>query len=417
MRAVTPDAAVPRATLLTIAHRFGTPAYAYDLRRIKAQVRRIRSVLPERTDVLYSIKANPSLGVCQLLAAEGLGADTASVGELMIATAAGFRSDGIMVTGPHKPRELLATARAMPHALISVDSVDELHMMAAQRWPGRLLLRLRPDFDSGAAIYMGSSGRFGIPFDQLPEVRRCVARSSMRIAGFHVFSGSQILGGPAAAASLRGAFELATRAAAVLEVEAEVIGLGGGFGVPYGPGQPELDLAPVAKELARQRAVAPTVRLLIELGRYLTAPAGYYLTTVLGTQTRQSRPAVVVDGGQHQRPDLCGLDLARRAYPPVPLTRSAAWRCTATDVLGCLCLPADVLAEAVPLPQLTAGDVLAFANAGAYGLSAGANGFISHPVPPEIAFDGERVQLLRHRGAARAALRDQLSLFDHRNLA
>jgi len=81
-----------------------------------------------------------------------------------------------------------------------------------------------------------------------------------------------------------------------------------------------------------------------------------------------------------------------------------------TDVLGCLSLPADVLAEARSLPELTPGDVLAFANAGAYGLGASPFSFHGHPAPAEVAFEGTRVAVLRARQAGRSVLEGQARL-------
>ena len=120
---------------------------------------------------------------------------------------------------------------------------------------------------------------------------------------------------------------------------------------------------------------------MLELGRYVVAQAGWYLTTVIARQTHQGRPAVVVDGGSHQRGDLCGLGLRRRAFAPLALTgRDGVLR--ATDVLGCLSLPGDVLTESGLLPHLSPGDVLAFPNAGAYGLTASPTLFHGHPALP-----------------------------------
>jgi diaminopimelate decarboxylase len=141
----------------------------------------------------------------------------------------------------------------------------------------------------------------------------------------------------------------------------------------------------------------------------VVAPSGWYLTAVLAAQTHGGRPAVVVDGGSHQRADLCGLGLRHRAHPPAVLgtPRGPA---TPTDVLGCLSLPADVLAEARPLPPLVPGDVLAFGNAGAYSLAASALSFHAHPAPAEVAFDGPRVEVLRERPPLRAVLAGQVRL-------
>src|SRR5207302_10128502 len=177
--------------------------------------------------------------------------------------------------------------------------------------------------------------------------------------GFHVFAGSQVLAAEGVIHHLRSGLDLARRAADLLGFVPEIIDIGGGFGIPYGPDDQEMDLAQVADELGRLVKRAAPARLVMELGRYFVAKAGWYLTTVLGQQTHRGRKAVVVDGGTHQRGDLCGLGLRQKAFAPVPLVaRTGAL--TPTDVLGCLSLPSDVLAEARPLPPLSLGDVLAF---------------------------------------------------------
>jgi diaminopimelate decarboxylase len=205
---------------------------------------------------------------------------------------------------------------------------------------------------------------------------------------------------------LRGGLELSLRAAGALGITPEVIDLGGGFGIPYGPEDRELDLAAVGAELRGLAEQTAPARLVVELGRYIVAPAGWYLTTVIARQTHGGRPAVVVDGGSHQRGDLCGLGLRQKAFPPVVLNARASAR-TPTDVLGCLSLPADVLAEARPLPALEVGDVLAFPNAGAYTLGASPFSFHAHPAPAEVAFDGQQQAVLRPRGSVRSVLEGQ----------
>lgn len=400
----------PIPTLRAIARTYGTPAYAYDLWQLKSQVHRLRAALPQGIEVLYSVKANPSLGLCQLLAGEGLGAEVASIGELILALEAGFPPSRVLLNGPHKPGPLLQRVSTLPEVTVSVDSVDELlKLTRCLHNEHRMILRLRPDFEPSGEVCMGSESRFGITLDQLAGLRRWVSEGQGRVIGFHIYPGSQLLDAAQAMRNLRGAVDMALRAADLLDIAPEMVSLGGGFGTPYGPGQTELDLSQMSDELAQQCARIRPARPVLELGRYLVAAPGYYLTTVLGSQTRGVRPAVVVDGGTHHRPDLCGLDLPRRSFPPHVLDGDGTERIL-TDVLGSLCLPWDVLAEAAPLPPLSAGDVLAFANAGAYGLSSAPAAFISHPAPPEIAFDNEHLTLLRHRAHPNAVLRDQEGL-------
>jgi diaminopimelate decarboxylase len=406
-RSAPPSDEVVRA-LRAVAERFGTPTYAYDLDQLRAQVGRLRSTLPPAVDLLYSLKANPSLGLCHEFARMGLGADVASAGELLVALEAGISPGRICVAGPYKTPETLAHVRTTGGPILSVDSLSELETLAGGSYRYRALLRLRPEFASSAVVKTGHDSRFGVPWDELPRCRDHVASSGVAVVGFHVFAGSQVLDSDAVVRQLRGALELSLRAAEVLGVTPEILNLGGGFGVPYGPDEQELDLDPIADELARLVDRAAPARIVIELGRYLVARAGWYLTTVVGHQTWRGRSAVVVDGGVHQRTDLCGLDLRASAMPPVALDRSDPVLAP-TDVLGCLLLPDDVLAESCALPRLGVGDVLGFGTAGAYGLSAAPSAFLGHPLPAEVAFDGGRVEELRPRPAAHAWLEGQLA--------
>jgi diaminopimelate decarboxylase len=407
-----PPVEAPVQILREIARRYGTPTYAYDLGRIREQVAKLQAHLPPTVDVLYSLKANASLGLCGYIAGCGLGADVASAGELATARAAGFPPARILVSGPDKSPAVLAQLEAAPEALLSVDSVSELRLLAGRDRPHRALLRLRPDFCSFAACAVGPDARFGVPWEELPRCRDYVHASGIRVVGFHVFAGSQVLQAEGILHHLRGALALALRAADVLGLTPEVLDLGGGFGIRYGPEEGELDLAPVAEELRSLVPRAAPARLLLELGRYVVAPSGWYLTTVLAEQTYRGRPAVVVDGGSHQRADLCGLGLRTKALPPV-LLESRAAPLVPTDVWGCLSLPGDVLAESRLLPPLAPGDVLAFPNAGAYGLAASPLHFHGHPVPAEVAFEGPRLELLRVRQSVRDLLDGQTLLRQH----
>lgn len=396
----------PVQTLLDFVRQHGTPTYAYDLGSIRSQVARLQAQIPHEVDVVYSLKANASLGLCGALAGCGLGADVASAGELATAVEAGFPPERIFVSGPDKSPAMLAQLRFVPKALLSVDSLSELRLLANLDRPHRALLRLRPDFCSFAARSAGPDSRFGLVADDLPSCRPYLAARGIQVVGFHVFAGSQVLDADGIIHHLRGALEQSLRAAKVLGLSPQIINLGGGFGIPYGSDDGELDLALVGGELRSLVDRAAPARLMLELGRYLVAQAGWYLTTVIAQQTHQGRRAVVVDGGTHQRGDMCGLGLRRKAFPPTVLAGPSS-PLTPTDVLGCLSLPSDVLAESSPLPPLSPGDVLAFPNAGAYGLTASPTLFHGHPPPAEVAFAGTMTELIRGRQSARSLLEGQ----------
>lgn len=403
-----------RGILLEIARRYGTPTYAFDLTRLRTQVLKLQNHLPAQVEILYSLKANASLGICDVFAECGIGADVASAGELATAIAAGFAAERIFVAGPYKLPETIAQLRELPEAVVSVDSPSELRALLDKKIRNRLVLRLRPDFGSLAVVSAGHESRFGFTVSDLPACRNLLNSGAGDVIGFHVFAGSQVLRAENVVEHLRGAYQLSLRAAEALGITPSLLNLGGGFGIPYGPDDRELDLRPIEEALAhilldstRLRApAAPPLRLVLELGRYLVAQAGWYLTSVVGHQSYQGRTAVVVDGGTHQRADMCGLCLRSKARPPLVLDAASSSQ-TPTDVWGCLSLPADVLVEACPLPPLSPGNVLAFPNAGAYGLWSSPALFHGSPLPAEVGFEESTIQVMRERQSAHSILQDQ----------
>ena len=400
---------LPPATseiLVEIAARFGTPSYAFDIRRIRQQVDKLRLHLPDQVELLYSFKANASLGICDVLEDCGVGAEVASAGELATAIEAGFSDQRIFVTGPFKSAETLSLLENLPAAVISVDSPGELEALSELAIPQAVVLRLRPDFGSCAVVEAGSESRFGFTAADLGRAAELLDSSPIELLGFHIFSGSQMLDTSALNDQLGRAMELALRSADRLGIQPSLINLGGGFGIPYGPTDEEIELAVLGEALARQVELASPARIVVELGRYLVAQSGWYLTSVLDQQTLQGRRAVVVDGGTHQRGDMCGLNLSTDAHPPHLLAAEQS-PLEATDVLCCLSLPSDILARAAMLPTTVAGQVLAFANAGAYGVWSSPAAFHGSPLPAEVAFDGTSIQLMRERKPAQGILDGQ----------
>ena len=395
--------------LREIAERYGTPAYAYDVQRLRSQADKLRRNLPDAVQLFYSLKANASLALCEILAVEGLGADVASAGELVTAVEAGFSPEDIFVAGPYKAPETMSLLGKLPEAIVSADSLSELQSLADAKLANRIVIRLRPDFPSSAAVAAGPADRFGVTFDELLRVAKEVASLRLNIVGFHVFAGSQVLEADAVIQHLRGSVELALRTADALGITPEFLNLGGGFGIPYRASVDELDLLTIGDELASLLQSAAPARLALELGRYLIAQCGWYLTSVVGHQSYGDCQSVVVDGGTHQRADLCGLGLRRTADPPRVLTAPSS-ALEPTNVLGCLSLPADLMAEGSLLPPLSPGDVLAFGNAGAYGLWSSPVLFHGHTLPAEVAFEGSEITVIRDAQPADRILDGQRNL-------
>jgi diaminopimelate decarboxylase len=229
---------------------------------------------------------------------------------------------------------------------------------------------------------------------ELPRCRECLSRFDF--AGFHVYLKTQVLHADVVIENLRRALECSRRATDILGQKPAMINFGAGLGVPYKIEDSPLDFEALAARMKHESDLLAPAPVVLELGRFIVAEAGWYLTSVVGHQRCGEVEAVVVDGGTHQRADLCGVGLRAGSRPPLVLSNSRAvprW----TTVLGCLCLPSDILADKVLLPPLDVGDVLAFPNAGAYGATASPLDFLCHSHPAEATFDGDRISSVRER--------------------
>jgi diaminopimelate decarboxylase len=371
--------------LLRIAERYGTPTYAYDLAAVRRQIGRLLHAYSP-TGIRYSLKANPSIALCRIIANAGVQADVSSAGELAIALKAGFSASNISLSGPYKSPELVDHVATVGSVTLSIDSVSELEQLARKGRRYRILLRLKQNTDP--ALGRGQPvERFGIDLSELPRCREHL--SHFDFAGFHVYLKTQILQVEVVIENLRRALECSRQATDILGQKPALINFGAGLGVPYKIEDTPLDFEALAARMKHESHLLAPAPVVLELGRFVVAEAGWYLTPVVGHQRCGEVDAVVVDGGTHQRADLCGVGL-RGSRPPMVLSTSGA-PLRRTTVLGCLCLPSDILAEEVLLPPLEVGDVLAFPNAGAYGATASPLDFLCHSHPAEATFDGDQV--------------------------
>lgn len=405
---------VPAAEL---AARFGTPLYVFAADVLRRRTARVRATLGPRVALLWSVKANPSIAVTACLREAGAGAEIASIGELHVALAAGHAPGGLRFAGPGKTDAELDAALALGLGVFHVESrgeVDSLaRLAAARRRTAQVAIRVNlPQELAGSRLRMGGgSSRFGVDADQVPELARAIAAApALTLVGLHVYGGTQCFD---AAAFVAHATALAERTAAWEQdglgpfVELDV---GGGFGCAVFDGDPtfDLDAAGVGLRALIARHDRPQRRWFVELGRFLAAPAGVYLTRVVRTKTSGGERHAVLDGGLHHAAAAAGLGTIVKRAPLV----CAADRLRAADrepvtLGGPLCTPADQFGRGIELPPLAAGDLVAVLHAGAYGLTYSPRDFLSHPAPAEVMVDGGEPRLARARGEPTDALRGQ----------
>ena len=390
--------------LIRIAHHVGTPAYVYDAAVIRSRYDRLRAALddiPHR--IHYSVKANSTLAVLQLLESLGAGADIVSAGELARAQAAGFAPERVVFSGVGKRPDELAAAVDAGVGLINVESAVEVGLLAdiAGRAGRRVAVgvRVNPDVTADTHPYTRTAGRgikFGVPLDQALAVALSVHGSpdlTLRSLGVHI--GSQVADPApyAAAAAALATLVTAVRAEGVETLES--IDLGGGFAVRYQDEGGELDPERFV-EAVRAAVEGTGLTLLVEPGRSLVAEGGALLTRVLYRKHSGGREIAVVDAGMNDlmRPSLYGAEHPIEVVSPVD--EADPGTPPAIDVVGPLCESGDFLGLGRRLPGAAPGALLAVRAVGAYGFCMSSH-YNSRPRAAEVMVDGDRWAIIRAR--------------------
>jgi diaminopimelate decarboxylase len=388
-----------------LAHLYGTPLYVTSEDRIVEQFQSYTSALLARypkVQVLFAAKANGNLAVMRALARIGAGADVFSSGELGLALEAGMPSEKLLFNGSSKtPHDLqLAIEKEVK---VSVDSLDELHQLdAAAQAAGKkvkIAFRVNPALEvpTHPKIATGlATSKFGIPHPEIPAAyREALACENIQPVGIHCHIGSQILDIEpfvrAAEVMVQIAQEL-TR----IGVKLEFIDLGGGLGIPY---HHDTDPAPTPEDYASKvipafragiEACGITPELWVEPGRFLVADSTILLTRVNSTKSAHKKFANV-DAGFNLliRPAMYD------AYHEVIVANKADSPLTTEyTVTGPICETGDILAADRKLPQITAGDIIAILDTGAYGFAMSSQ-YNCRPRCPEVLIHESQVSLMR----------------------
>ncbi|WP_374511438.1 pyridoxal-dependent decarboxylase, exosortase A system-associated [Niveibacterium sp.] len=382
--------------LSRLAARVGqTPFYAYDRDLLAQRITELRNTLPAGVQLHYAMKANPMPALVSFIAARVDGLDVASGRELRVALDSGMDPQEISFAGPGKSLAELEQAIASG-VLLNIESAREARLLSdiSERtgWAARVAVRVNPDFElKSSGMKMGGGPKqFGVDAENVPSLLAEIGQLGLQFEGFHLYAGSQNLRAESIVEAQQKSFELCLRLAESAPSAVRSFNLGGGFGIPYFPGEQRLDLAPVADNLARlqQEAAsrAPGSRLVIELGRYLVGEAGIYVARVVERKLSRGHVFLVTDGGMHHHLAASGNfgQVIRKNYPVAIGNRMGSSDTENVSVVGPLCTPLDLLADKMDLPRAQGGDLVVVFQSGAYGFTASPRDFLSHPQPLEV---------------------------------
>jgi diaminopimelate decarboxylase len=372
-----------------------TPFYAYARTHLSERVAALRQIVPAEVHLHYAIKANPMPAVVSHMSRLVDGLDVASALEMQTALDCGIEPELISFAGPGKSVAELRSAVAAG-IVLNVESEREIERLVAiardTALRPKVAVRVNPDFELKTSGMKMSGGpkQFGIDAERVPGLLMKMRDMPLEFVGFHIFSGSQNLKAEAIIDAQQKAVALGIELARSAPGPVRTLNIGGGFGIPYFPGEQPLEVTAIGanlRELVATVAKAlPGAHLAIELGRYLVGEAGVYVCKVLDKKISRGQTFLITDGGLHHHLAASGNfgQVIRKNYPVLIGNRARGSQREVANVVGPLCTPLDTLADRMDLAAADVDDLVVVFQSGAYGLTASPHGFLSHPAPVEI---------------------------------
>ncbi|MBQ7712836.1 MAG: diaminopimelate decarboxylase [Clostridia bacterium] len=411
--------------VVALAEKYGTPLMLLDEDRIRENIRVYKAAMREHFGAdsfpLFASKALCFKGVYRIAKEEGIGVDAVSVGELYTAEAAGFDLARAYFHGNNKTDADIAFGVEHGVGTFVADNADELYALEAYLAKTdkrqRVLLRISPGIDPHTfkAVVTGSvDSKFGSPIatGQAEEITRlALSLPHVDLAGFHCHIGSQIFDHE----PFVDAADAMLRFIALIRAETGFtpteLNLGGGLGVKYVEGQPEIDYAEVIGEMAaviKLRAAEIGIdlpRIVLEPGRSLVADAGMTLYTVGSVKSITGyKNYVSIDGGMPDNPRYALYESPYTLYNASRADAPADFLCS---VVGRCCESGDIIQEGVTLPKPVRGEIVAVAVTGAYNYSMASN-YNRIPRPAVVMLRGGADSLAVRRESNEDMIRNEV---------
>ena len=390
-----------------VADRYGTPFFLYDVDVFRANVERVRAAFERQVAIYFAVKANPNLELLRSIRTIVDGLDVSSIGEYEQAKLAGYAPKSLSFAGPAKTAAELRPVIEDEIGSISVESqreLDKIARIAAKAGVrANVTIRVNPLKNSRAfGLRMGGKAtQFGIDEEDLTSVAKVVVAQQKHISfvGIHVYAGSQGFDDKLLANGILDTIRICQDVEHATGMRCESINFGGGFGVSHGSAKKTVDLSAV---YARVKTDFDDLKkngnrqLVFELGRFLVANAGIYVSRAVSTKQSRGKAFVVVDGGLHHHLAAAGMFGVgiRTNYEVRNLTQPGADRISC-NVAGPSCNPTDLLGVNLTLPSPAIGDLIGIMTSGSYAFTASPLLFLGRPTPAEILLENGEIRLAR----------------------
>ncbi len=399
-------AKLTKEQLLSAAGEYGTPVYVYHAERINEQyLRLINAFKGTDSRFFYAAKALTNIHVLRYIREIGCNVDCSSINEARLALYAGFEPSNILYTSNNIAFEEIEEAKNLG-IHINIDSISNLEKFGKKYGHSYPVgIRLRPNIMAGGNLKISTghaASKFGVPLEDIEQVLKVQKETGLFIRTLHIHTGSEIKDVEVFAKGIEVLLDVAQHFS-----ELEVIDLGGGFKVPYKPGEEGTDIEKLGQKVKEEfeeyeKKYNRHLQVWFEPGKFMVSEAGYFITKVNVLKQAGNIIFAGVDTGLNHfiRPMFYG------AYHEIENISNPSGEPKVYNVVGNIC-ETDTFAESRPLPGIREGDFLVFNNAGAYGFEMASN-YNSRYRPAEVLFKSGLSQLIRRRETFEDLLSNQI---------
>ena len=347
-----------------------TPAYVFDLDVLTQRVDQIRAALPSSTKLAYAMKANPF--IIDAIADHVDYFEVCSPGEFKICEMSQIPMEKVIMSGVYKSEEEIDYAFQKYGATVTytVESLEQWRIM--QR------LALSQGLTVNVIVRLTSGNQFGIDAKDIYEFLATTEHVAFEVIGVQYFSGTMKCSQKKYQRDLKKVMEMIQRLEETYGWQDLKVEYGPGLAIDYFDEEPTMETEILEQLNESLLELDPERAVTLEMGRYMTASCGSYVTTVVDQKTIKQANYCIVDGGINHV-NYYGQNMAMKC-PPIQQSKATGTE-TAWTIFGALCTTSDILARNVPFLDLAIGDRLLFERTGAYSMTEGISLFLSRSMP------------------------------------
>ncbi|WP_462146296.1 PLP-dependent decarboxylase [Pseudoalteromonas gelatinilytica] len=377
-----------------VSTHLDTPFFIYDLDKLTAHLNQLTA----QTDVKlwYAVKANPLSRIIQCLDSAGFNFDVASKGELEQVLAQGIDSERVLNTGPAKSPAQISHFIARGVRTFVAESINQVRWLNEQATKANcqllVLLRVQLRWPDSEKNPLGGDSLtpFGLGCDEW-QALTVSDYPALSFDGLHIFQWGNMLSNDKLAELWRAMIAPLQQLASSININLNILDLGGGLGIPYTQDANRLDWSALIETLASIKADAGVNELWMELGRYAVGECGHYATPVVEHKVNYNQQQVILSGGINHllRPAVTSQDF------PASLLRESTAEPAAMTLYGPLCTALDCLGEHQLASDINEQDWLVFSQCGAYGFTESMPYFLCHELAAEYILEQGNIECIR----------------------